>query len=450
MGIRKALASSGSLYSQVLELMDELKQAQEIGEQINTEERMFGWAATKYGGLAKLIQILEPYYTLWLTTFEFYDKSTKCMNQPFKTIDAEEMDEIVNEMYRKIFKLTKIFSGVSAGVAEQAAPSRVATEVCRLSSCPLLKQIDTGSSHCFDIFTSTHMFNAVQCKEKITAFQEYLPLMTAVCNHGMRDRHWDVIAEETGIEVSGESTATLKYLLDSDIMDSLPRVIEISDVASREWSIEKVLSKMFEDWAPLELGLSPWKDSGVNDAKLGSMMLLILLLRLNVLQCSLQMLSLQVAAGSYILKGGPIDEAQMLLDDHLVKVQAMMASPYAKPFEAELIPWEKKLTRLQDILDSCMLRFTRFQMYTACSARCETLWLMIALHSGLKCQSKWIYLQPIFGSDEIMKQIPKEGEAFRQTNAIWHAAMENTKRHPALMTVADMPNLLENFQQARF
>jgi hypothetical protein len=49
-----------------------------------------------------------------------------------------------------------------------------------------------------------------------------------------------------------------------------------------------------------------------------------------------------------------------------------------------------------------------------------------------------------------MKQIPKEGEAFRQTNAIWCAAMENTKRNPALMTVADMPNLLQNFQQVHF
>lgn len=73
--------------------------------------------------------------------------------------------------------------------------------------------------------------------------------------------------------------------------------------------------------------------------------------------------------------------------------------------------------------------------------------MRIVTPAGLKCQGKWIYLQPIFGSEEIMKQIPKEGEAFRQTNAIWQAAMENTRRNPALMTVADMPNLLENFQQ---
>ena len=34
--------------------------------------------------------------------------------------------------YRKIFKLTKVFSGVSAGVEEQAAPLRVASEVSAL------------------------------------------------------------------------------------------------------------------------------------------------------------------------------------------------------------------------------------------------------------------------------------------------------------------------------
>ena len=108
----------------------------------------------------------------------------------------------------------------------------------------------------------------------------------------------------------------------------------------------------------------------------------------------------------------------MQLDDHIVKAQAMAASPFAAPFQEQLTPWTAKLTRLQDTLDN---------------------WL--------KCQAKWIYLEPIFGSEEIMKQIPKEGQAFRQSDAIWRAAMENTKRSPRVMTVADMPQLLENFQQ---
>ena len=53
------------------------------------------------------------------------------------------------------------------------------------------------------------------------------------------------------------------------------------------------------------------------------------------------------AAGTFILKGGPVDEAQTLLDDHIVKSQAMTASPFAKPFIDRLGPWVKKLERFQ-------------------------------------------------------------------------------------------------------
>lgn len=125
------------------------------------------------------------------------------------------------------------------------------------------------------------------------------------------------------------------------------------------------------------------------------------------------------STGTFILKGAPVDEAQMLLDDHLVKLQAMGSSPFAQPFEDQIVPWGRKLSRLQDILETV-----------------------------LKLQAKWMYLQPIFGSEEIMKQIPKEGAAFRQTDSIWHAAMENIKRSPEVMTVADMPNLLEDLNAA--
>jgi dynein heavy chain, axonemal len=57
------------------------------------------------------------------------------------------------------------------------------------------------------------------------------------------------------------------------------------------------------------------------------------------------------AAGTYILKSGPVEEAQTLLDDQIVKAQAMLASPFAQPFHAQLQPWTVKLQRLQSILE---------------------------------------------------------------------------------------------------
>lgn len=55
--------------------------------------------------------------------------------------------------------------------------------------------------------------------------------------------------------------------------------------------------------------------------------------------------------GTYILRGGPLDEAQTLLDDHIIKSRAMSASPFAKPFAADILPWVTQLTRLNAILE---------------------------------------------------------------------------------------------------
>ena len=109
------------------QLMAELKAAQESADEINREERNFGWGASKFGHIGGMIAKLEPYNTLWTTAFEFFDKSNKWMNQPFKDVVAEEVEEVVGEMYRKVYKLTKAFP--SGGSAAAEAPLKVAAEV---------------------------------------------------------------------------------------------------------------------------------------------------------------------------------------------------------------------------------------------------------------------------------------------------------------------------------
>lgn len=78
--------------------------------------------------------------------------------------------------------------------------------------------------------------------------------------------------------------------------------------------------------------------------------------------------------GVSILSG--VEDIQQMLDDHILKAQTMHSSAYIKPFEEEMKEWEEKLISMQDILDAWM-----------------------------RCQESWLYLEPIFNSEDIMKQV---------------------------------------------
>jgi dynein heavy chain, axonemal len=79
--------------------------------------------------------------------------------------------------------------------------------------------------------------------------------------------------------------------------------------------------------------------------------------------------------GTQILRG--LDEIMQQLDDNIVMTQSIAFSPFKGPFEQEIETWEKKLLLAQEILDE---------------------WVA--------CQRLWLYLEPIFGSEDIQKQLP--------------------------------------------
>uniref|UniRef100_A0A8C4NS28 Dynein, axonemal, heavy chain 1 n=1 Tax=Dicentrarchus labrax TaxID=13489 RepID=A0A8C4NS28_DICLA len=98
--------------------------------------------------------------------------------------------------------------------------------------------------------------------------------------------------------------------------------------------------------------------------------------------------------GTYILKSP--DEASQLLDDHIVMTQSMSFSPFKKTFEGRINTWESKLRMTQDVLEE---------------------WLT--------CQRSWLYLEPIFSSDDINKQLPVEGKRYQQMEQTWRTVMKS-------------------------
>lgn len=53
--------------------------------------------------------------------------------------------------------------------------------------------------------------------------------------------------------------------------------------------------------------------------------------------------------GTYIIKGW--DDISQVLDEDIVSTQAMLFSPFKKPFEERIIKWDQTLKNVSDILE---------------------------------------------------------------------------------------------------
>ncbi|XP_064422227.1 dynein axonemal heavy chain 1 [Latimeria chalumnae] len=119
--------------------------------------------------------------------------------------------------------------------------------------------------------------------------------------------------------------------------------------------------------------------------------------------------------GTFILKSP--DEASQLLDDHIVMTQSMSFSPFKKPFELRINNWESKLRMTQDVLEE---------------------WL--------QCQRSWLYLEPIFSSEDINRQLPVEGKRYQTMERIWRKIMKNANENKQVISLCPDARLLESLR----
>jgi dynein heavy chain len=328
---------------EITELKSKLDDLERESQLLNEQEFIFGWNQTQYPAIEMSRKEIEPYENLFLATVQTQSQIKQWHSGPINQLDPDEVEKLASEMFRVNYKLQKSF-------ATQEGPCKIAEKI----------------------------------KKQAEDFKKHLDLIAVLCNKGLRDRHWDLFAETCGFPVKPGVKTSLDDMISRKLEPFMAKLVEHSEGASKEWSLEKTLDKMLADWTPVVFETPPYRDTG-----------------------------------TYIISATSVDEIQTLLDDHIVKTQVMVSNQYIKPFEERAKDWEKFLLITQDVMD---------------------VWL--------KVQAQFLYLEPIFSSEDIKKQMPKESERFDFVDRVFRESMKATVENPSALVVTRRPGLLDKLNES--
>eukprot|EP00960_Hanusia_phi_P043077 755854-Hanusia_phi.AAC.7 len=195
------------------------------------------------------------------------------------------------------------------------------------------------------------------CEQNVKNFLSTIPLVSDLRHPSMRDRHWNMLMDLTGVKFQIDDSFKLDDLLRLELHKFEDDVGEIVNRAQKEEKMEQALKKIGSTWVGLEFNFIQHKDTDVQLVKLS-------------------------------------EEDFETLEDHQLQIQNMMGSRYLSTFEDEAIcqgaqvqtvsSWQKTLSAVSDVVSIMN-----------------------------EIQRTWAYLETLFiGSDEVKKELPEDTERF--------------------------------------
>mmetsp|Transcript_22861 Transcript_22861/g.57008 ORF Transcript_22861/g.57008 Transcript_22861/m.57008 type:complete len:4427 (+) Transcript_22861:2-13282(+) len=234
----------------------------------------------------------------------------------------------------------------------------------------------------------------IEMKKTIDDFLESLPMVQDLTHTGMRDRHWTALEQVCGQELPVHAeTFKLSGLLDANLLEYREDVEEIANSAVKELQIEEKLAGIASDWSDKTLTFSPFKTRGL-----------------------------------IILNGGATVELMEQLEEAQMLLGSLMASRYVAPFKEDVQEWITKLSTVSEILEQ---------------------WVQV--------QAMWMYLEAVFTSGDIAKQLPQESKRFQGIDKNWVKIMSKANEQPVVVQYCYgndvlqqlLPHLLEQLEMCQ-
>ncbi|TNJ27740.1 IAD-4 Dynein heavy chain [Giardia muris] len=376
----------------------QLTRLQDKARLFNKRELIMELPPTDYSRLDQLIRDFEPTNTLWRTINEYNTLYNSAMDDDFRSVDAGAIEKGVDQAYRNIAKT--------------------------------IRSLKEGTGNAKEI--------AETVKNQIADFKLYVPLLMAMRNVGMRKRHWNRISRELGVDLS-----CLRYINGLEIRDKTARREQdeangadedINDDADSETDYHEYTAEQIEQLNTQPVGYTFRQAVEIQGLNESSKLHLIqkvseIASKEYAIEQVLQNLQADWAdinfdlseyanTNTYVLRA--IDEIIQKLDDNITLVQTMSFSPFKKYFEEQIASWERRLSLISEIIE---------------------VWLLV--------QQQWLYLEPVFSSPDISRQLPAESKNFRSVDTVWRKLMASVAKTPNVMTIClDTDKLLPKLQES--
>ena len=283
-------------------------------------------------------KVYNEKFDLWSSLAKWEEKRRLWGSTPLERLEMSEVKQEIEELYAKSYKMNK---SDGDGVTEK-----------------LLALVGAEKQH--------------------------LPVMEALGNKALKERHWSQIFEGIGKKPPAERT--LDNMKAIGAFSQLEVIQGISGVATGEWGVQRDLDLIKIVWEHPEEGLEFIVKNHREQADV------------------------------FVI--GSLEEIIEKLEDNQVSIQTCLASRWAVGIRADVEEWEEKLRITAEVLDEWM-----------------------------NLQKTWMYLEFIFSSDDIKKQLPEESRLFLKTDNEFRALMERAHQNPRIMPLAGDIDTLRMLQR---
>nr|XP_045615668.1 dynein axonemal heavy chain 7-like isoform X1 [Procambarus clarkii] len=282
---------------EVRKLEGRLEKVSTLVTWVNQEESLFKFQLSSFPLLAELKDCLVPYDELFTLVMKWRKYEKYWMDGDFTSLDPDFIDGETEELARELFRLRKTFKMKFKQQALEGDPRKARMNL----DDPNPDNLPGPLRVCALALT------------QIKNFKEHLPLVSVLCNKGLRPRHWQNLNKAAGFDITPNAGTSLRKVVQMQLGGLLKEFEVVSSGASREYSLELSLANMQRAWQTAKLRKVPQPEADV-----------------------------EVLAG--------LQEVRELVEDHLITTHTIKNSPFVGPFQDEVKEWESTLRIVQETI----------------------------------------------------------------------------------------------------